>query len=300
MNIVWVLGGLGNQLFQFALYYWLSKKDGSVRIDISGFESYSKHDGFSLINAFKINPRISTTEELDLVIKRTKISRFIFKINQALILLFDYQLFYYKGYILEYYKSKKNDKLFNLSNRYFFGYWQQQDYLIEIRENLITELKFNIDLADLSAKSNYFFNLIKQDSTVCLHVRGGDYQDRWRLDKDYYTRAIGHLKNIIEIKSIVVFTDDRKFAESILFDFHFSFFENDQNYPSYIEMFLMSHAKNLIIANSSFSWWAAYLNTNHINIIAPKKWLSLEHNSLKLFSVYKDYKPPFLKDWVEV
>lgn len=300
MNVVWVLGGLGNQLFQYALYSRLKTTNNNTKIDISNFDSYNLHNGFELARVFDLDIDYASETDLDFYKPDSIFSRVTFKVSAPLVLIFDFQISRLNMKVIEHHNPIKNIKFLNFQNKYFYGQWQKELYLEKDRDKLLQLIKFKSSLLELDKKNLNIYKMITRDDSLCIHVRGGDYLSRWRLSKDYYTNAVDFVKSIQPIKKIIVFSDDDERVQSIFKGVDYELVRNNIGLMSYLDMYLMSRAKNLIIANSSFSWWSAYLNTSHNIIVAPYKWLDFEYKILKLIKITKDYKPLYLKDWKEI
>jgi hypothetical protein len=124
---------------------------------------------------------------------------------------------------------------------------------------------------------------------ISVHVRRGDFLDpkdlQFNLEMDYYFKAMGMVLDISgddsetlsvlkKVHTFLVFSDDYKWCKEKLTDYNVTFFEDINDPVNYMELFWMSMCEHNIIANSSFSWWGAYLNQNPDKVvIAPMKWL---------------------------
>ena len=137
-----------------------------------------------------------------------------------------------------------------------------------------------------------FFDIIDSDNSVSIHIRRGDYLDLKGhyafLDEEYYRQALDIIK---DYSKIVVFSDDIEWCKNV------SLFKNKQvlfieNQLDIIDLYLMSRIKNNIIANSTFSWWAAFLNCNeNKKVIAPLKWFGPKRSRDNIKET-KDLMPP--------
>lgn len=163
------------------------------------------------------------------------------------------------------------------------GYWQCCRYVHNVSKKLKEQFVFT---KDLPSGMWDVLNMIKGDNAVFLHVRGGDYvsvSGAAQLfgnicTKDYYQRAVSIIKSRLDSPSFWVFTNDKKYAKSILANMEKIYFVSDyigKPYEDWIDLMLMSKCKHAIIANSSFSWWGAWLIGNKDKIIiAPEKWVN--------------------------
>lgn len=196
----------------------------------------------------------------------------------------------------------------NINNTYFESDFCYQDIKISSSENIFLNGYFqsykyfekNKDIIlDLLQIKNYFFDIavknIDFSNSCSLHIRRGDYVKIAQTNPlnphplqsiDYYKQAI----NIINADKYFVFSDDIDWCKENLKDERFVFIDYSGKNLSYFsadlcELQLMSLCSSNIIANSSFSWWSAYLNSNeNKKIVAPKKWFSNEY--IKIISEY--------------
>lgn len=294
MNIIKFSGGLGNQLFQYALYFKLLNDSHQCKIDINHYR-VEEHDGFSILHAFDINPIIASSGEIDKFRTYTIFSRIIQRLNYDLLVLFDFQIIGLNKIVREHFDPRKNLKLFKLHNHYFYGFWQKELYLHDIRESLLNHLEFKVSEQNLSEVNRKSLNLIRNSSTLTIHIRGGDFKTQ--LTPSYFLRAIKIIESNTNIENIVVITNDKGHSKSKLKGLKFKLVDWNVGYDSFIDLYMMSQASNLIISNSTFSWWGAYLNKKANFVIAPKEWLMMHHRFLKLVTFKKFHKPVYLKEW---
>jgi hypothetical protein len=266
---IWVLGGLGNQLFQYALYYYLDSQGKDVCLDTENFVNYKLHQGYELSSIFGVEPSICLTPRKKLFPPfLIKVASFIIsKVNGYLVSKFDFQLRLNNKFI-EYKSIKKNDSLFKLDYGQLNGYWQRQGYLGSIRGDLQKHLIFKIHL-DIS----YITEKIQKDNAVIVHVRGGDYINLgWELGREYYVNALKYFSDT-NLLNFFVITDDSKRLSELNLPFVYEVIDNFHGEFAYINMYLLTLAKNIILSNSTFSWWGAYLNDNYNLVTVPKKWI---------------------------
>jgi hypothetical protein len=159
---------------------------------------------------------------------------------------------------------------------YLNGYWQSEYYFEPIKGILRKEFTLKEVLIGQNAE---LAERIKNSNSVSLHIRRGDYVDNKEVSEfhgtcspEYYKKAIEFLKAKGDLE-VFVFSDDIQWAKENLRADKINFVA--QNNPGYIDMNLMALCKHNIIANSSFSWWAAWLNQSPSKIvIAPQKWFA--------------------------
>jgi len=273
MKIVRFLGGLGNQMFQYAFYLSLSKNFRAVKADLSKFEDYELHNGYELDKVFGIQLTEASKFETRLLDNQDrkwwyrKLRKILNKKNAY---TEEKELFSYDKDI---FKDKKD--------RLYWGYWQNINYLTEITPILKKEFTFRPKLDD---KNLEILTSINQSNSVGIHVRRGDYINDPLLGgiatRDYYLSAIELITQKVESPSFFIFSNDINWCKENFNLAQTSYIQGNIGDNSYIDMLLMSKCKHQIIANSSFSWWSAWLNENPEKmVIAPKKWANGISNS---------------------
>lgn len=258
-------------MFQYAFYLSLKSKAPDTCIDISEFKYRKHHQGYELENIFNVNPLHATEKQVAKIADVSKslpavIRRDFFKIR----LKVHGELYKENGFN---YVSGLPEK----KNTYFQGYWQSWKYF----ENIETEVRNNFKfVTPLSSRNKELTEKIINNNSVSIHIRRGDYTKKRRWDEigsicnpDYYNWAIVHINEFIEKPLFVVFSDDMQWVRDNLILPDSIFVDWNTGTESYNDMRLMSLCKHNIIANSSFSWWGAFLNSNPDKIvIAPEKW----------------------------
>ena len=266
MIIIRMIGGLGNQMFQYAFYKNLKEKYGHVKCDINGFENYKLHNGFELENNFDIKIEKATLDEIQ---KSTN----FYNRNIGVRLIRKY-FGYKKTHIKE--KNFKWDSLATKNDLYLDGYWQN-DIFFGNTKNLRDDFKF-LD----SPSDNELYKMIKSSNAISLHVRRGDYVGNavyTLLSEEYYATAMDLISKQVENPTFYVFSDDLEWAEKMLLSSlklkHNIIFYTNGKSSAIQDMKLMSSCKHNVIANSSFSWWGAWLNDNETKIVVyPSQWYS--------------------------
>lgn len=281
MIIVRLLGGLGNQMFQYATARHLSIiKKTKLKFDLSAFEKniYAENATWRdfQLSVFKLKAEIASKQEIENV--KNAHPPFIEKLK--------YRLF--SQNIPAYRKPEQFEKqLFKFDttllsapkNAYLTGYWQTPLYFNAIRSVLLKEFEFR----EIPVKDNYpFIDSIKKQNSVSIHIRRGDYISNPEYLKihglctiDYYQRAIEYICKKVDNPTFYIFSDDMEWVkQNIQFVNNCVYVTNTPDKKDHFEMYLMSLCKHNIIANSSFSWWGAWLNQNNPSIvIAPKQWM---------------------------
>ncbi|MCF6276337.1 MAG: alpha-1,2-fucosyltransferase [Candidatus Magasanikbacteria bacterium] len=283
MIVIKLKGGLGNQLFQYAFGSLLAskrKEELFLDKDILG----AKKDSYRQcgLKHFNIGNSIVTFNEVQKIKYPFGI---ISKIWRG-----------FKGKILKIHNVGWNPRILNSKKSYFDGYWQSYKYPKIIREKLLKELTLKNPIKD---KYYNILEKINNSNSISLHVRRGDYVNNQKTAKvhnicnlEYYEKAIEKISKKIDSPIFFIFSDDIGWVKNNLKIKNSTFFVSDTNIEDYEELIIMSKCKHNIIANSTFSWWGAWLNQNKTKIvIAPAKWNN------KYQKKYKDLIPP---SWIKI
>lgn len=285
MVISQILGGLGNQMFQYAAGRALSLASNQpLSFDLIGFENYRLHHGFELQRVFNLDVNEADTQIVQdmlgwrsncLVKKILKRSQFApFRGHKFVV---EPHFHYWPGLI-----SLAGDS-------YLVGYWQSEQYFKAFENTVRQDFIFRDPLV---GRNSDFALEMKDKQSVSLHVRRGDYVSNPKNRKvmnlcepDYYMRAIAHIAKQVSDPTFYIFSDDPDWVERHLpMKFSNVIVSHNRGKDSYIDMQLMSLCKHHIIANSSFSWWGAWLNSDKNKIVvAPQKWFVNEHQVRDLF-----------------
>ena len=273
MVIVRLMGGIGNQLFQYAFGRQVAlRKLCKLKIDISWFnENFKKItprkfelDKFNIPFVCATEKEISKEKGED----RTGLSKSLFYRIQNL------KPYYKKNVVIE--KSLQYDnKIYNNPrSAYYMGYWQTEKYFYNIKDVLLKEftLKKNIE-----GKTCEILKLINQTVSVSLHIRRGDYISNptfkevyCEVGMLYFNKAIQHFLKINNKTVFFLFSDDLQWAKENFKGDNYIFIDEED---AAISLYLMSKCKHNITCNSTFSWWGAWLNTNNDKIIiTPERW----------------------------
>lgn len=265
MIVVKLKCGLGNQMFQFALGRRLSLDwQDDLKFDLSWFNNLKKGDipRDLAIDKFNVNLIEATEKEIALIkpgiIDRVK-EKILGRLN--------------RNHFYRFYPSilKKKSKI------YLDGYYQNFNYFDSIRNVLLSD--FTVENGYSSVALTVQNEIKTCDQSVAIHIRRGDYatvrQDYNGLcDLAYYEEGIKVITNKYPAIKLFVFSDDIVWAKENL---HYNFpttFVSQPAINDVEELLLMSECKHQVIANSTFSWWAAWLNNNANKIvIAPSRWL---------------------------
>lgn len=272
MNIVQIHSGLGNQMFQYAFYVGLKHYCPNTKIDTSIFAHRPSHNGYELERIFTIQPSYATITE------RNELA----DVGKDWFSVFRHAIGWKRkthGTIV-----KEPDpaagwcpQLLTVENCYLQGYWQTEKYFAHVSDLIRKDFSFRIPLSETDDK---IAKDIVSHNSVSVHIRRGDYlKDRRRADYEvctitYYRRAIAYIMEHVKNPVFYVFSDEPEWGKQIgIFPEGTVFISGHNGDQSYIDMQLMSLCKHHIIANSSFSWWGAWLGRYEQTIVvAPKIW----------------------------
>ncbi len=276
MLIAHVIGGIGNQMFQYAAIRALSlARQVPFSLDISEFTDYKLHQGFELERVFDCPIRIASKEEvferLDWQYSpfmRRLLARPVMSVFRRRNIVFEPHFNHWSGI----------DDV--PADSYLVGYWQSEKYFREVAQAIRTDFTFK---SSLNLRNAEIVEQIKSTNAVSLHVRRGDYLQNPKVrathgvcQLEYYRLAIQYVAARVQRPVFFIFSDDMGWVKKNLrIDFHCEYVDHNQGVESYNDMRLMSLCQHHIIANSSFSWWGAWINSRSDKIVvAPKRWLA--------------------------
>tara|TARA_Y100001958_G_C21099901_1_gene450209 strand:- start:32 stop:937 length:906 start_codon:yes stop_codon:yes gene_type:complete len=278
--IVNLKGGLGNQMFQYALGYTLSKnKKVPLYFDLRLMEE----------EKIKPSPRnVSRDFDLDIFgIKKEIVSKK--DLIRTIQFPNNYRLRKYISIILDnlnlfvFYEKKRlfNERIFNnnFKNIYLDGLWQSEKYFREFRDEILKI--YNFEIIKEKEKNINFLKRIDFSKSVCLNVRRTDFINNPEhnvVNINYYKNAVRNFRNILgDDFKIYVFSDDLEWCKKNLKFNNIEFVEHEYaGYKFYDYLYLMSSFKNFIIPNSSFGWWACWLSKYKDKVImTPERWSGL-------------------------
>lgn len=269
--------GLGNQMFQYAFARMLSIEYSiNFKLDTTFYESQNLYSSSILreyqLSVFKMKPLIAESEE---VYKFTTPSFFQ---RKKRILFSSFSPYKFQNFIIE------NDRyishnLLNLKNDiYLHGYWQDERYFKSIEHIIRDDFIF---VNKPNECNNKYLDLINNSNSVSIHIRRTDfisdvnfYKTRGICDVAYYMKAIEYIKMHVHDPHFLIFSDDLDWVRNnILFNNKHTYINCNSINNGFDDMRLMSFCKFHIIANSSFSWWGAWLsNYPEKIVIAPLVW----------------------------
>lgn len=264
LSVIKIKGGLGNQMFQYAFFLSIKKKHPFSIYLFDLTESLYCHSGYQFDYLFhtktlfpwKVYKRIK--KYCPWVFHHTK------NISQENSLQFNNQYFKHIGTV-----------------NIYDGYWQSEKYFVESSKKIRSLYHFNEKL--LNDSTRQLKSSMKEGAYVSVHIRHGDYlslSDHLGICKiSYYQKAISHIKTTVKKPFFVFFSDDIHWVKEHFQEENAIYVDWNQGKDSWQDMYLMSQCKHNIIANSSFSWWGAWLNSNSQKIvIAPKQWFKYSPN----------------------
>lgn len=282
MIIIQMAGGLGNQMFQYALYKQLIAAGKTVKMDDeTGFREDGQRD--PALAAFGVTYERASRREIMKITDSSpaltaKVRRKLFGRHK-------------KSYFEE--SKRFLPEVFTWDDIYLEGYWQSEKYFWEV--GALLKKEFGIERVRQNEKNGYglskeaeaYLQQIENVCSVSLHVRRGDYllPENQALFGDicteyYYGKAMDRIRENCPDCTFYLFTNDKEWAADWI--------KNEKNKRThdiilidlpderdYEALTLMSRCKHNILANSSFSWWASYLNENPDKLVlAPDKWLN--------------------------
>lgn len=274
--------GLGNQMFQYALYKWLECKGKRVFADMSDYTRFCDAK-FILGNVFqKIDIKKCDANKRDRYYRRYMYG--------------DKKI----GFIEQEISDERNpinyENIARMNKGVIIGYFQSHRIADEIREELISDFQFDMD-TDL--KLINLVNDFAKHEYISVHIRRGDYlRDSakvWFGDictEEYYRQAIDYMKQSVPKSRFVFFSDDIEWVKKKYVYKDAIYVQKSMfcDYEDWYDMLLMSKCSHNIIANSTFSWWGAWLNQNRDKIIiAPKRWAN--------YDAFKDICPT---NWIRI
>ena len=288
MNRVLIYGGLGNQMFQYALNIALNEKGKKSEIMFTEFFYDPHHNGFNLGKAFSLKLPFPQKVYNYLLLNggffiKNRICVYLFKrlIPRYKKMKFEHSTFYEKKEFVY------DVDVFKEQTALLVGTWQAEAYFRGIEQKIRSEFIFRTPEDIVNRK---VIDEILNCNSVSIHIRRGDYfKAEWAQthavikDAVYYNHAIGYLNERVSDARFFIFSDDIIWAKENLKLSNCRFIDYNTGANSYIDMYLMSLCRHNIIANSTFSWWGAWLNnTPNKIVIAPERWL----NSINCEAIY--------------
>lgn len=270
MIVIELSGGLGNQMFQYALYKKFESLNKDVVMETSFFRSGQDLREYEL-GIFPVKYREITDKEAADIRGYGYQDSVFDKIRHKL------KRKNYKTYIDKI--GPFQPEIFEMDNVYLSGYWQNENYFKDIKETIRKDFSFS---DELTKQNKDICERLGRENSISVHIRRGDYltAENTRIHgnictDEYYTKAMNYIEERIENPRFYIFTDDLEWAREKYSGENITVVDGNRNASSYVDMFLMSKCKHNIVANSTFSWWGAWLNSNPNKLVlSPPKWLN--------------------------
>lgn len=280
MIVTRISDGFGNQLFMYACGYAVARRvNAKLMLDISFLDT----NGLRKYELDKLNiiyDKIFHTKALKLYLLKVMFRKLIHGVMHITLKQMNESktnIYMYDKHILQV-----------SDGTYLNGYWQNENYFKDYKNDLISMITPNYNQSE---EYDMVRKRIMENESVAIHIRRGDYVAlNICLGKDYYDKAINYISNKIDCPIYYVFSDDIEYARKLLQnrDEKIEFVKYKSNNPTLDDFFLMKDCKHMIMANSSYSWWAAWLKKNPERIIIrpktegnfknefyPDKWIEL-------------------------
>lgn len=293
MEIILLFNGLGNQMSQYA--FFLAKKKVCPNSTCIFYSSDANHNGYELERVFGIKLPGGFKEqvliELFYLLRKTtsfsRVMRGLLKILRIIRIVSEDV----KSYDFDEKMLKHGSALIN----YYWGGWHSYKY-IEFVENEIKDV-FQFNQSLISERNKKLAILMNKTNSISIHVRRGDYlkpgNEVWGsvVGKDFYYQAIAHIQSRIDLDAYEVyfFSDDFEWVRNNFAFTNTVFVDWNTGENSWQDMYLMSNCKININPNSTFSWWASWLNVVQEMIMVPDRFI-IHHKS-------KDFYPEF---WTQI
>jgi hypothetical protein len=281
MIVVKLSGGLGNQLFQYAAGRRMAVvNDVELKLDLSYYEAVPERS--YKLNKFQVTASIASAKDVKRFYPKHSFLTRIFGSRKSIAKGFDDRIITERLF-------EVNPQLFApVKEAFLDGYWGDEIYFRDIEELIRKEFELKKPFPD---GYDEWSKAVQSVNSVSVHVRRADYllPEHQRifglLDDNYYIKAIEHICGLIERPTFYVFSDEIETVKDMrcFQNLDVRFMEDERVNQDYLEFALMRQCKHNIVANSTFSWWAAWLNRNPEKVVVvPKRW----YNDPKLQSAY--------------
>lgn len=269
MIIVKISGGIGNQLFQYSFGRYI---ETNYSIPVS-YDLKTQQNNSSFTNRLPLIKELIPT--ITLYNKKLHISDSVYRIQRKIIQS------YFPNFTEVYVENLSKNQTIDLNTiknkHYFDGYWQSLKYIKSIEKIIKNEIKFSNKILELCISD---LIKIKNTNSCSIHIRRGDYllshnaKIFSKCDIDFYEKSVNYILKKIPDTIFFIFSDDILWARKYFTGQNYIFIDKYFNDPI-VDFYLMSNCQNNIISNSTFSWWASWLNENNAKlIISPRQWLN--------------------------
>lgn len=284
MVIVRLMGGLGNQMFQYAAGLRLAhRRRTELKLDLSFLLDHSPRENavYREFDLSVFNFRTSTASPAEIrrfrCLRHRGSKNVLRRIASTL-----RQRHYYREQQLTF----DSDVLELPEETYLEGYFQNERYFVDIERMIRQQFRLTPDESGLQAATLRLADRIRTDDAVCLHVRRADYVTNPLASRihgtcslNYYERGIEKLRSLGISGKIFVFSDDDDWCRKTFRDAsHFEIVGKEHAGPrASVHLWLMTLCRHFLIANSSFSWWAAWLSDYKEKIVVrPSPWFKAQ------------------------
>ena len=265
-------GRLGNQMFQYALCRKLQSLGKEVKLDLSFYRTKQILRRFELYDVFRVPFETASKREIYHLKGYTSNAS---RLERVVTTRLHRETHVYSEDLDAGFQSA----VLEMDDVYLSGYWQNELYFKDIRKKILEDFRFS---EMLTKQYPELLQEMWSENSVSIHIRRGDYLDpvNSRLYSgictiDYYQRSIQYMQENLQNPKFYFFTDDPQWVKQNLYKDGMTIVEHQKEDPDYVDMFLMSQCKAHIIANSTFSWWGAWLDSKEGRIvISPTKWLN--------------------------
>ncbi|MCU4165570.1 alpha-1,2-fucosyltransferase [Carboxylicivirga caseinilyticus] len=278
MIVTRLIGGLGNQMFQLAFGKVLSIKNKTkLKLDTHALEENNASTNSFTAREYELSIFVGETLQ---IANNRDIEVFYNKKPQIIKRLKKYFNKYIRNVRILVDDNSPHQKLL-IKSKYIYlnGYWQSEFYFSEYKTEIFELFQF----PSLPVEYTRIQFEISQCNSVSIHIRRGDYASssyinsiHGLLPMSYYKSSINTIQDLYPESHFFIFSDDIEWVK-LNFDSNHkqTIVDTSRSNEAHIDMQLMSLCKHNIIANSSYSWWAAWLNQNeNKTVIAPKKWFA--------------------------
>ncbi len=267
MIIVRLRGGLGNQLFQYAAGKALAELHKTdFKLDLY---TYTKHPYRKFeLNKFSIDASEASRKEVHAFTGSNSVIRYLNKRENYFrcpeVFAQPHYHFYEDFFLLP-------------GNLYLSGYWQSEKYFSSIIPTIKSHFEPRVALDE---RNVLLQKMMQSQNSVAVHVRRGDYSAAAHyksffgvLEESYYEQALARVAQQIKDPVFYFFSDDPSWCRKTFASVKAEFVDHNQGDDGFKDLVLISSCRHAIIANSTFSWWGAWLNNNPDKlVIAPKLW----------------------------
>lgn len=276
MKIVNIIGGLGNQMFEYAMY--LALKDAhpeeNIKVCTRSFRGYGLHNGLEIERIFRIK----------------LIEASIWDLFRVAYIFLNYRMWQIMLHVMPKRRSMTSgttqipfsyNEVTRKDSVFYDGYWQNEGFFKPIRKKILETYSFP---AFKDKRNENVAERLINNSSVSIHIRRGDYLNDpvWFVcTLEYYKRSLYYIFSKDKVDLICVFSDDIQWCKDnlkeIVGNIEIEYVDWNKGSNSFRDMQLMTYCKHNIIANSSFSWWGAWLGQRDGKIVvAPKGWVNKE------------------------